>query len=959
MGVSQQGHRYPGKDPRSSVRDDAVFWHENDTFTAVERAVRIHHRLVYIHPFRNGNGRQSRFVADLYLHSMPPIAATSTRSSRSHQADRLPWRLVDGDAMVTSRPSQMATGIVEWAERAPERAAFVAVQRTLTLAELDADADALAARLLDAQQSTGASPWLPVVVDRSLASTVALHGAIRAGCAFAPIESNLPPDVIADLFARLGHPNRAVVSQPEFAARLPLGVEVIPALGHTAAGSAAPQSVDPDAPGLVLFTSGTTGRAKGVVLPWSVLDQLAHPAIEIGADPSEATWREGLVQPFAFSGGFRGIALPSMGRTLCFADPTTMSIDDLLDWLDAQHIHSVSFPPSLSSALVKIADGRPRLPSVPVLRMGAEPSNWALIAPLRRLAGSHIKFRAGYAASEVGRIAGFDIGPGDPIGVGRIPLGRLEPGVRVRLAATDDDPSNTEILFANPRCHGYLGDAELTARQFVTDEEGVRWWKSGDLARVDDQGVYHHLGRADEMLKIHGIFVAPSRVEEALQTIDGIGAAAVVPNVGATGQIRLVAHVQVTDDALTPEVVHADLRQRLPRHLVPAIVVRHDALPRTERQKLDRRALESAPLTRWRSAPARDARGEVEQWCLSEVRRIAGLHDIGPDDDLFEAGLDSLSALELCAALADAGFGDPDPSQLLEAGTVAGICASLDRTAAPSSSTVSTVVALNSAGTQTPLFVVPGGGGSALTFRLLAESLGADRPVLIIEQRGMHRPGPPDRTIATLAAHAREEVEARLGPDDPCLILGYSASAPVAFEAAKSMNAAGRPVHLILLDSAPVRGSRESTDAMVRYPDDATGLTSVTVRTASPRELPGAVMRSFRYWMREARVVWLARRPGAPRYDGVRYRAFQRIEGAAWRAYDPDPAPVAFPATLIHVGDDDFVRRSEPFFPDLSVFVVGGNHHTMLQVPEVENLASVIASVTDAASLTWSAASRR
>ena len=53
-----------------SLLDDAMYWHDHDVYDAIERAVRLHHRLVSVHPFRNGNGRHARFMADLYLHTI-------------------------------------------------------------------------------------------------------------------------------------------------------------------------------------------------------------------------------------------------------------------------------------------------------------------------------------------------------------------------------------------------------------------------------------------------------------------------------------------------------------------------------------------------------------------------------------------------------------------------------------------------------------------------------------------------------------------------------------------------------------------------------------------------------------------------------------------------------------------------------------------------------------------------
>src|SRR5262249_29583594 len=93
-----------------------------------------------------------------------------------------------GAPRMTFCPSAMATGIAEWGARDADRAAFVTVDRTLTIGELDEAAGHLAARLLEQFHSDAGeeTSWLPVVVDRSLETTVALHGAIRAGLPWAP-----------------------------------------------------------------------------------------------------------------------------------------------------------------------------------------------------------------------------------------------------------------------------------------------------------------------------------------------------------------------------------------------------------------------------------------------------------------------------------------------------------------------------------------------------------------------------------------------------------------------------------------------------------------------------------------------------------------------------------------------------------------------------------------------------
>jgi thioesterase domain-containing protein len=613
-----------------------------------------------------------------------------------------------------------------------------------------------------------------------------------------------------------------------------------------------------------------------------------------------------------------------------------MSVDDLLDWFHLNEVDCVSFPASLTRAILRVADGRQRLPSVSLVRANSEACDWSLVAPLRRLIGPHLTIRSGLSATEVGQIMRLEIGPDHPIGEGRIPVGRLEPGMEVRLEPLDGDPSTTQLVVARPRTFGYLGEPELTARRYFIDEHGIRWWRSSDVMRVDDEGIYHHLGRADEMVRVKGSFVAPSRIEAALHSIDGIGDAAVLLHTAANDSVRVVAHVQVVDDTLTPEAVDAQLRQRLPRDLVPAVVVRHDELPRSQRMKVDRKALEQAPLVRWRSSRARQPTTNFEWWCVAEVRRIIGIDDIGVDDDLFEAGLESIGALELGATLADAGLGEFDPPRILEARTVAGIGQMLGK---PREVRRSAVVVHNDSGAQTPFFAFPGGGGNALEWRFLADELGADQPVAVVEMRGMHTAGAPDRTVESLAASALEEIEARLGPNDPGFIMAFSGGGPTAFDVAQRLHAQGRRVHLVLVDSAPSTRNRQRNPN--RAPARLQSEMPPTIRAAAVKEFPAAVIRSVRYRRHRQRFERLIRDPGPPSFDAERYLAFRQIQSRANQAYEP--APAAFSATLVTVDGSDSLQRCGELMPQLEVRQLGGRHDGLLMPPYVEELASIVA----------------
>ena len=456
------------------------------------------------------------------------------------------------------------------------------------------------------------------------------------------------------------------------------------------------------------------------------------------------------------------------------------------------------------------------------------------------------------------------------------------------------------------------------------------------------RGVVQRLAHAPLTLR-RGQRIEPREAEDALAAIHGIGAARVLVHHTPTGKRRLIGHVRVDDDRLTPQAVRAQLTSRLPAHLVPAILVRHDELPSTERGKVDRAALLAAPLEPWRAGPARRATYEPALWVAGQVTRLLDLAEVHVDDDMWDAGMDSLGAVELCAVLAAAGLGEIDPTVLLRERTPHALERYLAgaRPANPSA-----VVVLNDGGTCPPIFAIPGGGGTSFAFRSLAQCLGPDQPLVVIEPRGMHQRGPVDRTIEARALHAIDEIRPRLADDTPCVLLGYSAGATIAFEVARQLQAEGRTMHLVLLDATP-RGRGYMQDSG-RFDEEILedGRRPIDVSAKLRRSPLEHVRRLPRYWYQYRklrRMQRLVRDPGPPGYGMERYYAFQRILRLATSQYDLQPAPV--PATLVQVTDRDLSEGCQSLVGSLDVVEVGGDHSTMLHPPHVQALADAVADV--------------
>ena len=328
----------------------------------------------------------------------------------------------------------------------------------------------------------------------------------------------------------------------------------------------------------------------------------------------------------------------------------------------------------------------------------------------------------------------------------------------------------------------------------------------------------------------------------------------------------------------------------------------------------------------------------------SQVELILDLGDVGFDDDLWDLGLDSLGAVELCAAIADGGFGEIDPNQLLETRTVGSLVTLLiSRECGPGSAAVT----MNPSGSRRPVFAIPGGGGTALRFQALAQCLGGDQPVVVIEPRGMHCVGPVDRTVESIATHALGEIETRLDPGERCVLLGFSAGATIAFEIAHQLWARGRAVELLLLDAVP--GGRHSPD-VERTPGSTDQRPGLILRLR--HRGPLAAIRRLRALLatrrRRRRLERYKRDPGPPSHDLDRYLAFRRIQREAIRAYRP--APVPFAATLVRTSNNPIEGLVEPFFTELRVVEVGGDHDTMLMHPHVGAIADLVAAAVTVAS---------
>ncbi len=279
-----------------------------------------------------------------------------------------------------------------------------------------------------------------------------------------------------------------------------------------------------------------------------------------------------------------------------------------------------------------------------------------------------------------------------------------------------------ELLIAGPGVvNGYLSGRSDSS--FV-EVDGHRWYRTGDIARVDQHDRLLFLGRVDDQLNVGGYRIEPSEVEGHLLRMPGVRDAVVV-RATIDGREALVAHVVGDRDVVDGAQVRGHVSDVVGPGAAPRRVVFHDELPRTANGKLDRAR---AALLALDDAPAVQASGLLDIW-----RRALQRDDLGGNSDFFSEGGDSLAAVEIVTAVGEMIGRNVAIADLLSAPTPAALASHLgigtDATAA--SSTIG-LVTLRVGSTSGPTVVLTPAWDTVMSYRTLADAFDDDVTVLAV-----------------------------------------------------------------------------------------------------------------------------------------------------------------------------------------------------------------------------------
>ncbi|MEV6069866.1 amino acid adenylation domain-containing protein [Nocardia sp. NPDC052001] len=442
----------------------------------------------------------------------------------------------------------------------------------------------------------------------------------------------------------------------------------------------------------LLYTSGTTGRPKGVVIH--------HRAIA-----NHVQWmrdylgfgQERILQkaPIGFDVSvFELVNALGTGSATVLPHPEwwQADVEALAGIIERHRVTQLSLVPSVTRAFLDAGPDPKRLQSMRYVYLGGESVPPALVEEASRVFGGTVLGL--YGPTE----AAMDLTHEDFAGtqgsdeIRSALIGRPESNSSVyvldeQLRQVPPGVTGELYLGGVQLAQGYHRRPGLSAATFMAcpfaGEPGARMYRTGDIVRWNSRGRLEYLGRVDDQVKIRGHRIELGEIGTTLRRMPGIGSAAAIALPRGNDSVLVAYYVAEPDSVYANDsetavagAIRAYLSERLPEYMIPSALVRMAALPLTANGKLDRRALPEPDLG-GSSGHGRELGDGPETLVAEAVRQVLNLGDdlaLAADDDFLALGGDSITAIRMASALKKRGLAITTGA-LFDARTIAAIAA--------------------------------------------------------------------------------------------------------------------------------------------------------------------------------------------------------------------------------------------------------------------------------------------
>ncbi len=556
----------------------------------------------------------------------------------------------------------------------PKRVAIVDENQSLTYEELNHKSNQLAHYLI----KKGVKPdrIVPLFVERSLDFIVGMLAILKAGAAYLPLDSTLPPEAIklrledakASLIVTQDHLKQNLANISLNILNLDKEQEEI-----------AQESIDNpnievagDRLVYVIYTSGSTGKPKGVGVEHRQLCNYVYGIKEKLDLPPESHFAN--VSSFAADLGNTAIfpALWTGGCVHIISQDRIMDAERFAEYFDRHPIDCLKIVPSHLSTLLIAAKHPEKILPKKRLILGGEATNWQLIKKIKQYA-PHCSIYNHYGPTEttIGVLT-YPITSDQPVSdLNTVPLGTPIPNTQIYILDRYLQPVPIGVagelyIGGDNLSRGYLNQPELTAERFIDNpffkagsrEQGVgrkylsqKLYKTGDLARYLPDGTIEFLGRSDRQIKIRGFRIELGEVEGTLRQHPQIQETIVTSWEASPGNPSLVAYlISSGEEKPENEQLKHFLAQKLPDFMIPNHFLWLDTLPLTANGKINYKELPS-PDRNSSEINYVAPNTAIEEILCDIWQDLLSLEKVGVNHSFFDLGGHSLLATQLIARI--------------------------------------------------------------------------------------------------------------------------------------------------------------------------------------------------------------------------------------------------------------------------------------------------------------------
>jgi amino acid adenylation domain-containing protein len=735
----------------------------------------------------------------------------------------------------------------------PDDTAVVFEGASKSYTQLNGLANRVAKRLLDG--GIGRGDVVALLRPRDICMLVSILAIFKCGASYVPIEPNLPPRRILSILQQCRC--RGTLTSPDCRGALQeIGPTAIVGVVEEWI-EAGPLWINPnircdvDDLAYVIFTSGSTGQPKGaMVSQFGMCNHLLAKVDVLNLDHLDVV-AQTASQSFDISVWQFLAPLVVGARTVIIGAQDVMAVSQLVDRLTAERATILEAVPSQISVLIDHMDANPKTEQMSDLRWMISTGE-ALPASLARRwfhARPHVPLLNAYGPTECSDdITHHVLRTAPPQSASAIPIGREIRNCQIhvldeQMAPVPPGEKGQLCVSGTVVGLGYINDPARTAEAFVpdplSDREGGRLYKTGDLGRRLSDGTIEFLGRLDNQVKIRGHRIELGEIERTLDQHPSIRQSACIIYRQSSGRDLLVAFLSSTEGTVQRDAdegqwerYRAHLMSFLPAYMIPNRFVSLEVFPLTPNGKVDRKALlsvvklldnndvapayvrlESTPLTvngkldrEALPAPGADAyahtvqghkepTGEIETALVILWEQLLSTAPIGVTDDFFALGGNSMLAVQFLAQIEQMSGRTLPLTTLFEASTIEQLGDVIRRDGPDLPGP--TVIPIQPRGSKPALFCVSQPNVNALGYVFLARYLGTDLPVY-----GLQGSLPENRfdnvqfeVMATKYIEAMRTVQ----PNGPYLLIGYCHGGLIAFEMARQLERLGQSVAMLAL----------------------------------------------------------------------------------------------------------------------------------------------------------------